>query len=198
MSRPAAASSPPALDLSPLERAAERAGLSGRVARVVSADRRRGTWFTWSERELCISESVVERCRPEDAGALLTDEILRRRRLRGLRGPALMGVILVLGLVAALTRLLELSAWVSVLLALGGLAVTAAVWSAARVRASLAADDDTVALLGDPTALVRGLNLMNEEEVRLAGRRWAARPDLHWRAERLVRLHRLCAAPTSP
>ena len=79
-----------------------------------------------------------------------------------------------------------------VVVSLGGLLVMA--WLAHSPGQSHAADDATVALLGDATPLVRGLNEMDFEEIHLAGKVLSARPDLHSRAERLVRLHRLCKA----
>jgi len=62
-------------------------------------------------------------------------------------------------------------------------------------RARIQADDEAVRLLGDPVPLVRGFNLMNHEELRVGPWRSKARPDLHRRAERLARLHRLREAP---
>jgi len=179
-------------DLAPLELAAARAGLAGVRARVVPADRRRGTWFTWGSGELLVSERIVDRCRPEDACALLTGEILRARRVRRMAAPFAAGVALAAAALAFLALRVELPAWARVALAAACATLAVACWFALRLKAGLAADDEAVALLGDATPLVRALNLMNEEELHLGGRRLPARPDLHWRAERLVRVHRLC------
>jgi len=180
------------LDLAPLEAAAARVGLTGVRARVVPADRRRGTWFSWRAGELLVSERIVDRVPPEDACALLIGEILRRRRLSGLALPFGIGVALGVAALAAVLLSTDLSMLVRVLLVAATAAAAAAAWSTLRLRAGMAADDAAVALLGDATPLVRGLNLMNEEELHMGGKRLPARPDLHWRAERLARVHRLC------
>ncbi len=180
------------LDLAPLEMAAARVGLNGLRARVVPADRRRGTWFTWRAGELLVSARIVDRVPPEDACALLIGEVLRRRRLAGMALPFGLGVGAAAVAIAAVLLSLEPGAVVSVLLVAATAAVAAAAWSTLRLRAGMAADDEAVALLGDATPLVRGLNLMNEEELHLGGRKLPARPDLHWRAERLARVHQLC------
>jgi hypothetical protein len=183
-----------AADLTPLEQAAARVGLPGLKARVVPHDRRRGWWFRWGRGELLVSDRVLDHCTPDDASALLINEVqLRAARLR----PAVEAAIALASAVAlALMPRLILGRnepWVMVMA--GALASGAWVTlSLGRARAAEKADDATVALLGDATPLVRGLNEMNFEEIHLAGRRLPARPDLHRRAERLVRLHRLCEA----
>jgi hypothetical protein len=201
-----------AADLTPLEQAAARVGLPGLKARVVPHDRRRGGWFRWRDGELLVSDRVIDRCPPEDACALLVDEVLVHRKLRG-RLVRLLASCLVCGLlVAALARseaaaretggpeggpVTASSAWyssaslqVAVLFGLG----IGAWWWASRTASLQAADDQTVGLLGDATPLVRGLNEMNFEEIHLAGKVLPARPDLHRRAERLVAKYRLCDA----
>jgi hypothetical protein len=84
----------------------------------------------------------------------------------------------------------------SITLGVAGLvaAILAIAWLGRRAQLAEQADDHTVALLGDATPLVRGLNEMDFEEIHLAGKVLPARPDLHRRAERLVRLHGLCEA----
>jgi hypothetical protein len=184
-----------AVDLTPLEQAAARAGLPGLHARIVAHERRRGRWFEVRAAELLVSERVLERCPPQDACALLVDELLLRRRLRvldtGFAGTAV---------IAAPALLVGLLAGNTPLLAAGGalLAGVAVLWPARRARAAEVADDEAVTLLGDATPLVRGLNGMDCEELHVAGKRLPARPGLHRRAERLVRLHRLCSADAAP
>jgi len=189
-----------AADLSPLERAAARVGLGGWRAREVPADRRRGGWFTFRDREILVSERVLERCPPSDACALLMSTILLRRRWRAPRrvllGSVVIDAILLVAAAALLARGARWAAAACFVAALTGLLGVAVGASISRARAALLADDETVALLGDPTPLVRGLNLMNQDEIHLGGRRWSARPDLHRRAERLARLHKLCSGPT--
>jgi hypothetical protein len=185
------------LDLTPLEEAAARQGLPGLRARIVPPDRRRGTWFAWGGGELRVSEHVVDRCPPGDAAALLVDSILLERRMAGVRRAACAWGAGALAAAAALALagpggLGQPLVWTVVCL---GLASAALLAFTLRARAAVQADDETVALLGDATPLVRGLNAMDQDELRVAGRRLRARPDLHRRAERLVRLHALCAAP---
>jgi hypothetical protein len=192
-----------ALDLTPLERAAERAGLPGLRARMVPHDRRRDLWFEWRGGELLVSERVLDRCPPAEASALLVDAIvLARRRGRARRSTAIGVAVVVLAVFALQVG----QAWVSkagvrswLMPATAGLfagLVFLMFWGPTRSAASrLAADDEAVALLGDAVPLVRGFNLMGQEEVRMGGVRIRARPDLHARAERLVRLHRLREAP---
>lgn len=178
-------------DLTPLEQAAARAGHPGLRARLVPHDRRTGRWFEVRGEQLLVSERVPDRCPPQEAAALLVGELLRGRRLRmldtGFGGTAVIAAPAVL--VGALAGHLPLLAAGLVLLA--GVGV---LWPARRARAAQAADDEAVALLGDATPLVRALNAMDFEELHVAGRRLPARPDLHRRAERLVRLHRMCSA----
>jgi len=191
-------------DLTPLERAAERVGLTGLSARVVPPDLRRGTWFRWNESagELQVSERVLDRCVPADASALLINDVLLARRLEGVRRKALGGVVLVAVLVALSVAMTAGSDGVLGALGIGLMILLpmlfVIVWLGARVRASFDADDETVQLLGDAEPLVRGLNCMNQDEVVVGRWRAAARPDLHRRAERLVSMHRLCAAPAAP
>jgi hypothetical protein len=189
-------------DLSPLEQAAARVGLPGLKARVVPHDRRRGWWFRWGGGELLVSEKVIERCPPQDACALLYAEVFRQRHVRPVRNTVLalvLGVILAEGIFALLmvVGILDidrLERWSWYLYAAGVLVVSACLYVAQRSRAIEGADDQTVALLGDATPLVRGLNEMDFEEIHLAGKVLPARPDLHRRAERLVRKHGLCEA----
>ena len=183
-------------DLSPLERAAERVGLPGLKARVVPHDRRRGWWFRWGGGELLVSECVLDRCAPADASALLIDEVLRGRGLKR----AELGFAI--GITAAIATALmpwfisgRSEPWV-LLIAFSMFASASALLATQRAKAAEKADDETVRLLGDATPLVRGLNEMDFEELHVAGKVLPARPDLHRRAERLVKLHRLCDAPT--
>lgn len=180
-----------ALDLSPLEAAAARAGLPGLHARVVPHDRRRSSWFRWNRRELQVSERVLDLCPPAEASALLIDAIVLRRRLaRVWRRTAL--ALLACGVVGGLA--LWAGSWVRTpaLIALG-LAVVFHFVLAGRAR--LEADDEAVQLIGDPVPLVRGFNLMDQDELRVGPWRGKAYPDLHQRAERLARLHRLRERP---
>jgi len=194
-------------DLTPLEQAAELVGLRGLKARVVPHDRRRGWWFRWNSTELLVSERVLDRCPPADASALFVDEVMRQRRLRSRRrillwiaSPTAVAVI-VLSLMRA-GRHLDSGAPVpelwylspAALLLLAGVFACCITWSAGSAAAAEWADDETVKLLGDATPLVRGLNEMDFEELHIAGKVLSARPDLHRRAERLVRLHGLCEA----
>ncbi|MHC5211640.1 MAG: hypothetical protein ACYTG2_13050 [Planctomycetota bacterium] len=185
------------LDLKPLEDAAARQGLPSLRARVVPPDRRRGTWFSWSGGELRVSEHVVDRCPPEDAVALLVSTIVLERHLAGVRlatrawGAGSLAVAASLALLRP-GGLGQPLVWVILGLGLLSAAVLAV---SLRARAALRADDETAAQLGDPTPLVRALNAMNQDEVRIGGKRLSARPDLHRRAERLARIHALCAAP---
>jgi hypothetical protein len=190
-------------DLKPLERAAERVGLPGMRAFIVPADPRRGTWFRWDQGagELAVSERVIERCPPDDAAALLINEVLLARRLGGLKRGVRLGV---LATGAAVTG--------SVVMTAGGDTTSRAIgiamlillpmlclifWLSLRTKAAFETDDETVRLLGDAEPLVRGLNRMNQDELVVGRFRSAARPDLHRRAERLVAMHQLCSAPTA-
>lgn len=182
-------------DLTPLERAAERAGLGRRRARLVEPDPRSGRWFDWTDDELLVSERVVERCGPREGEALLLNAVVRSRR----RGPAV--PLATVGGVAAVLAGLHL--WLGARHAVGALACgllgAAALAGAAvlRARSVLRADDETVARLGDPVPLVRALNAMDTEEIVVGRRHLKARPDLHRRAERLARRHALCS-PAGP
>jgi hypothetical protein len=178
-----------AADLSPLEQAAARVGLPGLKARVVPHDRRRGWWFRWGRGELMVSDRVIDRCAPADAGALLISTVLVSRMRRQFLLMALPLTGIQLAVAASMRKFVAPWVWMSVWLTL-----LLAVW---LVRTSLdrnRADDQTVRLLGDATPLVRGLNEMNFEELHLAGKVLPARPDLHRRAERLVAKHGLCDA----
>lgn len=183
-------------DLRPLERAAERVGLGGLRARVVPADPRRDTWFTWNEKtgELTVSERVIERCPPDDAAALLICEVLRKRRLARFGGWLFRGSILVVALIMAVFASINRDTidpfqvaglWVVPVFLLCG-------WVSERMRAAMVADDETVSLLQDAEPLVRALNRMRGDEIVLGSHRATARPDLHRRAERLAQRHRLC------
>ena len=179
------------LDLSPLERAAARAGLPGLTARVVPHDRRRDRWFRWDRPELRVSERVLDLCPPAEASALLVDAIVLRRRMQRVWTTSALAV-LAIACVAIWAQ--SADSWVArpawVML---GVAVAGHFMRAGRAR--ILADDEAVRLLGDPVPLVRGFNLMNQEELRVGPWRTKARPDMHRRAERLARLHRLREAP---
>ena len=182
------------VDLTPLELAAARVGLPGLKARVVPHDRRRGWWFRWGGGELLVSERVIDRCAPADGSALLVSEVLRRTGERR----ALLEFWIALASAAAMAVMPQLivghnEPWILVGAAAIGMGAMVNL-PLSRARAAEKADDRTVALLGDATPLVRGLNEMDFEELHIAGKRLPARPDLHRRAERLVRLHRLCEA----
>ncbi len=179
------------VDLTPLEQAAARCGLAGVQARLVPHDRRRGRWFRWNGRVLLVSERLLERCTPVDAVALLVNDIAARRRLRRTSLTTLLLLVLV-GVLALLVSLAEAdvpAVWLA--LPIGGVALHGLL---SRMLAIDRADDDTVALLGEATALVRGLNAMSHERMDIFWSRLPSRPDLHRRAERLARLHRLCEA----
>ena len=184
-------------DLSPLERAAAGAGHPGLRARVVAADARRDRWFALRPGELLVSEKVLDRLPPPDACALLVNQLVRRARLRRLApwGFALLAVATASGgalFVALDGGLPGALAGLVPLLAAAVFALTR------RQQAVLDADDETVARLGDATDLVRALNTMNQDEVRIGSRRFSAHPDLYPRAERLARKFRLCEAPRAP
>jgi len=182
-------------DLSPLVATAAECGHPGLVARVVAASPRRAVWFALRGRELLVSERVLERLAPPEACALLLNHLLRRRRLRRL------ALVVPIGLAAGAVGGAALAsapgatggladAWPVGVIGLGLGVVIAAI---ARQRAVFAADDECVARLGgDPTPLVRALNGMNRAELRLGQLRVPAHPDLHPRAERLARRHKLC------
>jgi hypothetical protein len=177
-------------DLSPLEQAAARVGLPGLKARVVPHDRRRGWWFRWERGELLVSDRILDRCPPADACALLIDEVLRRRNARGLLTSSI--IVATTGIVLSLLFRPFGPGWIIALVGFTLIPIARLVFR--RARDAERADDATVALLGDATPLVRGLNEMNFEEIHLAGKVLPARPDLHRRAERLVRKYRLCEA----
>ena len=179
------------LDLSPLERAAALAGRSGLRARMVPHDRRRDRWFRWQAGELLVSERVIDLCPPAEASALLVDAIVLDRhmaRARWRSALAVVGVGLVLAWAAWAGSWIRQPALVAF-----GVALTFHFVRAGRAR--LQADDEAVRLIGDPVPLVRGFNLMSQEELRVGRWHGKARPDLHRRAERLAALHRLREAP---
>jgi hypothetical protein len=180
-----------ALDLSPLELAAARAGLPGLRARVRPHDRRRPRWFRWDAAELLVSERVLDLCPPAEASALLVDSIVLRRRMLRVWTTSAVAVLVLAGL-AIWAR--SAGSWVArpAFVALG---VAAAGHFARAGRARIQADDEAVRLLGDPVPLVRGFNLMNQDELRIGRWRAKARPDLHARAERLAAKHRLRERP---
>jgi len=178
-------------DLSPLEVAAACAGRPGLRARGVPHDRRRGSWFRWRDGELLVSERVLELCPPTEASALLIDAIVLQRRLTRVwlrTGFALIVSGALLGLALSTGSWLRTPALSACLFAVLFHFVLAG-------RARLQADDEAVHLIGDPVPLVRGFNLMNQEELRVGPWRSKARPDLHERAERLARMHRLRERP---
>ncbi len=175
--------------------------MAGRSVRLVAPDRRRSDWFAFPAGEILVSERVIERCPPAEASALLIDAILFHRRWVGVRrvlgGVAAADLAL---LVAGAVLLARGAGWVAIALVIAGgagLLAAGVLAVVSRSHAGERADDEAVALLGDPSPLVRGLNLMNRDEIRLAGWRLPARPDLHRRAERLARLHRLCDGPAA-
>jgi hypothetical protein len=179
------------LDLTPLEAAAATAGLPGLRARVVPHDRRRAWWFRWDRSELRVSERVLDLCPPAEASALLVDAIVLRRRMQRVWVTSAVA-LLALAAVAIWAR--SSGSWIArpAFVALG-CAVAGHFVRAGRAR--IQADDEAVRLFGDPVPLVRGFNLMNQEELRVGPWRSKARPDLHRRAERLARMHRLREAP---
>jgi hypothetical protein len=178
-----------AIDLSGLERAAAGAGLPGLTARTERFDRRRAGWFRWTEDELVVNELVVERLSPEDGAALLVHAIVEARHLARWRRRML---------VLALTLTTTFVFFVLFYSALSPMRVAFVLllWFAlivpARRSASLqAADDEAVEQLGDPDRLVHALNAVHKDELHLGGRTINARPDIHTRAERLVKIHQL-------
>jgi len=183
-----------AADLSPLEQAAARVGLPGLKARVVPHDRRRGWWFRWGGGELLVSDRVIDRCAPADASALLVGEILRRSGERRARIEFSIAIASAVAM-ALMPQLIvgHNEPWILLGAAANGMGAVVNL-PLSRAKAAERADDRTVALLGDATPLVRGLNEMDFEELHIAGKVLPARPDLHHRAERLVRKHGLCEA----
>lgn len=186
---------PSELDLAPLEKAAERAGLGRLDAEIVPPDRRRDRWFEWSRTSLRVSERVLERLAPRDACVLLLNTVLLERRRRKLASILVLLWFVAVPLFMAATLLSEdvLNPF-SVAAALGLVALLLAgpiCWAAS----AHAADDDTVSWLGDADTLCHALNSMNQDKLQLAGRTLPARPDLHRRAERLVEKHQLRLAP---
>jgi len=178
-------------DLSGLERAAERAGLPGLRARLMPPDRRRGAWFRFAERELLVSERVIERLSPAEGEALLAHAIVERRRLAFVNKRLLLSAALLALAFGALAWLLPglRGLWVLgfVVLSLGSLG--------ARTRAREIADDETIDLLGEPETLIRALNRVHQDELHLGGAKLKARPDVHRRCERLVSKHQLRLPP---
>ena len=184
-------------DLSPLVQAAAGAGHPGLRARIVPALARRERWFALRDGELLVSEKVLDRLPPPDACALLVNQLVRRARLRRMAPWAIALLLVAAAAGGALFVALDggpAGAVAGVFPLLAALFVTVS----RRQQAVLDADDETVARLGDATDLVRALNTMNQDEIRVAGRRFPAHPDLHPRAERLARKFRLCEAPRAP
>jgi len=182
-----------ALDLTPLEQAAARVGLTGRKARLVPADPRSGRLFRWDGTQLFVSERLVERLGPAEGQALLVNTVLARAAVRR----ALLRLAVVAAVGAGLLVLLGPGlhpVWLS-LAWVGWCAALAAALPIAWSRAMLAADDATVRHLDQAEVLVRALNVMNQDRLAIAGRSWEARPDLHRRAERLASLHQLRLPP---
>lgn len=197
LSRPPHEGEPAEIDLTPLAHTAERAGLGALEVKLVPPDRRRDAWFSWDARELRVSERVIDRLRPDDACVLLLNEVLVRRRRRGLRPllalvAAAWTATLVLGVGASVDA--ELSGtWALGAAALAGFATAAlaVAWPAAQQKG----DDDTVAWLGEAETLCRALNSMDQDKLVFGDKRLTPRPDLHARAERLVQKHELRLAP---
>jgi hypothetical protein len=206
-----------AADLAPLEQAAAGVGLPFLKARVVHHDPRRGWWFWWGDGELLVSDRVIQRCSPADAGALLIDDVLRRREVRRRTG-ALQGIaaFTVAGMLVAFVHDslfwhisfpsdAQLAAgvgdgpvpWVAVvplLMLIVLLTVAIATLVSMSARTAEHADDETVNILGGAALLIRGLDAMALDESRGGGSvlNWHSR--LHQRAERLRAKHRLCDA----
>ncbi|MFT7462526.1 MAG: hypothetical protein ACI9EF_000866 [Pseudohongiellaceae bacterium] len=179
-------------DLSGLEATAAQQGLGSLRARVVPSDRRRGCWFRWTASELLVSERVLERLRPEEGQALLVHAVIEQRHLR--RSWDRWFVVLVAVAVAVwfviplLPYFWMLAPSVAFLVSLVALAVL-------RAAANEAADDEAVLTVSDAELLVRSLNTIQKDELRLGKLQGNARPDLHRRAERLVTLHQLRLPP---
>lgn len=178
-------------DLSGLEQAAARAGLPGLSARVVPHDRRRGRWFHWTRDELLVSERVLERLRPADGAVLVLHAVVLARRMESARRRAALWLAALLAVWSATLWVLPDDWRVSTLIALACLLPFVA-WPA-RVRQQ--ADDEAVELLGDAEPLVRALNMIHQDELHIGGLTLDASPDVHARAERLVRIHQLRLPP---
>lgn len=180
------------VDLSGLERMASRLGLGELRARLVPPERRAETWFRWDEGELQVSERVVERLRPDEGAILLAHMVIERRHRRRARVTAL---ILTASLVLLAVALASRWPGSLVQLVVGALVLAGLCAVGLRGRASVAADDAAVEFLGDPDQLVRTLNVMHQDEIHVGGLKTRARPDIHSRAERLVRRHQLRLPP---
>lgn len=182
-----------AVDLTGLERAAAGAGLPGRTARTERFDRRRAGWFRWTDQELVVNELVVERLSPEDGAALLVHAIVEWRHLMRWRRRMLFVALTLAATVAAIFVFSFISyslGWpvvVGIVLLLG----FAVILPVSRAATMQAADDEAVEQLGDPDRLVHALNAVHKDELHLGGRSINARPDIHARAERLVKKHQL-------
>jgi hypothetical protein len=180
------------LDLCPLEEAAGRAGLPGLKAQLVPPDRRRGRWFTRRGSALLVNERVVERLGPPEGQALLVNTVLQWKHLAVHRRKVVRQIVI--------SALMLVAAY---LLAPGFLGVVGGIMGAALIyvgfvgwsRAMLAADDESVELLGEPEILVRALNTIHKDTLALGNKRIETRPDVHRRAERLVNMHQLRVAP---
>jgi hypothetical protein len=175
-------------DLTGLEQTAARMGLDGLRARLVPADRRRGSWFRWGAGELLVSERVVERLLPAEGQALLIHAVIEQRQRRRATGRWLLIVALLT--LAGVVTVVSLPGTLLPALVTG--AVLALVsWATLSGQAGVAADDEAVRELGDPELLVRALNTIQKDELHIGRWKGNARPDLHRRAERLVALHQL-------
>ncbi|GJM20379.1 MAG: hypothetical protein DHS20C15_02940 [Planctomycetota bacterium] len=185
------------LDLTPLEKTAERAGLGSLRAVVVEPNPRRDAWFRWDANELSVSRRVIERLRPDDACVLLLNEVLTRRRRRALRPLAILALLLSLG-VAVMLMLFLLREDIELWMVLATVALDVFVVGVTAITVAAAqqgGDDDTVAWLGEADTLCRAFNTMDQDRLELAGKRVKTRPDLHRRAERLAEKHQLRLSP---
>lgn len=181
-----------ALDLAPLEEAAAKAGLPGLKARLVPPDPRRGRWFVHRGDSLLVNERVVERLAPPEGQALVVNSVLQWKHVASHRRKMLSLAAAALFLTAVASTI---SPGMTVLIALLTGVPLALRCFVGWTRAVMAADDESVELLGDPEVLVRALNTMNQDRLDLGGKRVDARPDLHRRAERLVDKHQLRLPP---
>ena len=176
------------LDLAPLEKAAHLAGLVGMRARVIPTEVRLDRWFLWEGTDLQVSESVVEHCPPGDAAALLVQAVIesKHRHRLSTKGQWLL-ICLLVGAGGAQWAAVGLG-WPILAVGLMALLVW---WLGRRTGVAFRADDETVELMKNAEPLVRGMNRMNHQEMHLGRHQIPVRPDLHRRAERLVRLHGL-------
>ena len=178
-------------DLSGLMAVAKRVGLLVEAVRVVPPDPRRGAWFRWTDRELLVNERVLERLGPAEADVLLVHAVFEARKLDAARRRVAVFMAMAVALACALW-------WVSPFLHVAAglvVVVTALGCVAGWARARHVADDEAVRFLGDAEVLVRALNTIHQDELHIAGKKLNVRPDIHERAERLVKLHQLRVAP---